>query len=372
MKLTSRLIVSGLAALALGCAQEDASAPADIESGAELQAFRIPSAPGLVVMSQNIYVGTDVDAVIGALATTDPSDDVPALVAAVATLNETDFTARAAGFANEVRHFRPDVIGLVEVSRIDIDLDLTPLGGPHIVAHEDFLPELMAALEREHLHYRVAAVNRNFVVAPLPGVSLTDYDVTLVDAGVRIGHDVIARNFAANVGQVAPGVTITYGFTSVPIRVAGRHYVVATTHLQDDVGPADLTLLRAAQMLELVTALPPGRPAVILGDLNDLAGTPMHQVATGAGFVDVWPTLRPGEDGFTCCHASNLTDTRIPNQRIDYVLARGFGRHGDPVDGSILRFGLLPREMVQGPLHPMFISDHIGLVAGLSKPKRPH
>jgi hypothetical protein len=366
MRFTFRFIVSGLAILALACAGETTAPPTAVESGAELQAFRTRSPRGLVVMSQNIYVGTDVDAVIGALATPNPNDDIPALVAAVATLNETDFTSRAAGFAEAVRRFRPDVIGLVEVSRIDIDLDLTPLGGPHIVAHEDFLPELTAALTREHLHYRVAAVNRNFVAAPLPGVSLTDYDVTLVDAGVRIGHDVIARNFTSNVGTVAPGVSLTYGFTSVPITVAGRTYVVATTHLQDDVGPVDLTLLRAAQMQELVAAIPADRPAVIMGDLNDLAATPMYQVATGAGFTDVWPALRPGGDGFTCCHASNLTDTRIPNQRIDYIFARGFGHHDDPVDGWILRFGLLPQEMVQGPLHPIFVSDHIGLVAGLS------
>lgn len=365
MKSASRLILSGLATLAVGCAQENVSAPPAVESAAELQAFRAPSPRGLVVMSQNIYVGTDVDAVITALATPDQNDDIPALLAAVATLNETDFTARAAGFADQVRRLRPDVIGLVEVSRIDIDLDLTPLGGPHIVAHEDFLPELTAALARHHLHYRVAAVNQNFVVAPIPGVSLTDFDVTLVDAGVRIGPDVVAHNFTANVGPVAPGVSLTYGFTSVPVTVAGRRYVVATTHLQDDVGPQDLALLRAAQMQELVAAIPSGRPSVIMGDLNDFTATPMYQVALGAGYTDVWAALRPGQDGFTCCHSSNLTDARVPNQRIDYVLARGFGHHDDAVEGRIARFGFLPRDMVQGPLHPLFISDHIGLVAGL-------
>jgi hypothetical protein len=104
-----------------------------------------------------------------------------------------------------------------------------------------------------------------------------------------------------------------------------------------------------------------------MGDLNDFVATPMYQVATGAGFTDVWAALRPGLDGFTCCHASDLTDSRIPDQRIDYVFARGFGHHGDPVDGWIARFGLLPREMVQGPLHPIFVSDHIGLVAALHR-----
>jgi hypothetical protein len=160
MKLTSRLILSGLTTLALGCAQDPASAPSALDTGMEPSALRTPPS-GLVVMSQNIYVGTDVDAVIGALATGNPNVYVPALLAAVATLEETNFTVRAAGFADAVRRFRPHVIGLVEVSKIDIDLDLAPLGGPHVVVHEDFLPELTRALARHHLHYRVAAVNKN-------------------------------------------------------------------------------------------------------------------------------------------------------------------------------------------------------------------
>lgn len=367
MKYAPRSILAGLAMLAIGCTAESPSSPSDIQTGTGPQAFRFPTPRGPVMMSQNIYVGTDVDAVITALSTPDPGDDIPALLSAVATLDETDFTARAAGFADQVRRLRPDIVGLVEVSTIDIDLDLTPLGGPHIIAHEDFLPELMAALRAEGLHYRVAATNLNFTAAPIPGVSLTDYDVTLVNAGVRVGDGVVARNFTANVGPVAPGVSLTYGFTLVPFSVAGREYLMATTHLQDDVGPLDLTLLRAAQMQELVAAIPAGPPAVIVGDLNDFEGTPMYQVAEAAGFVDAWARLRSGEDGFTCCHSDNLTDDRIPDQRIDYIFARGFGRGDDPVAGWIARFGFRPRDLVQGPLHPMYIADHIGLVAGLAR-----
>lgn len=365
MRLTPRLLISGLAILSIGCGQDAPNGRSGVATDPDPAALTAPG-QALLVMSQNIYVGTDVDAVIEALATPDANDDIPALLGAVATLNETDFTARAAGFADAVARFRPHVIGLAEVSKIDIDLDLTPLGGPHIIAHEDFVPELTTALARRDLHYRVAAVNQNFVVAPIPGVSLTDYDVTLVDAGVQVG-EVTARNFVANVGEIAPGVILTYGFTSVPIKIAGRRYEVVTTHLQDDVGPADLSLLRAAQMQELAETVPGDRPVVIMGDLNDFVASPMYQVASGAGFTDLWPALRPGEDGFTCCHASDLTGSRIPNQRIDYILARGFDRPGDPLEGWIQLFGVLPEEMVEGPEHPIFVSDHIGLVAALDR-----
>lgn len=366
MRSPIRLLCSGLLLLALGCASESPTTPVSV-AGDEAN-FRLPgpTAHQLVVMSRNIYVGADVDAVIGALSSSDPSDDVPALLQAVATLQETDFTVRAEGLAREIARTRPDVVGLVEVSQIDIDLDLTPLGGPHILAHEDFLPEIRAALARHRLNYRVAASNRNFSVEPLAGVRLVDYDVTLIGPGVQLEAGVVAQNFATNVGPIAPGVSLTYGYVLTPVRVRGERYTVLMTHLQDDVGGTDLSLLRAAQMQEAVAALPPVHPSVIMGDLNDPAGSPMYQVAAAGGFSDAWAVLRPGQAGYTCCHSSSLTTSRVPDQRIDFVLARGFGHGGQPISGFVLRTGFLPWEMLTGPAHPIFVADHLGLVAWLT------
>ncbi len=44
----------------------------------------------VTVMTRNLYVGADVDAVIAALANTDPSDDLPALFTAIQTIQRTD------------------------------------------------------------------------------------------------------------------------------------------------------------------------------------------------------------------------------------------------------------------------------------------
>jgi hypothetical protein len=307
-----------------------------------------------------------VDAVIGALASPSTADDIPALLTAVATLQETDFPARAAGFADLVARTRPHVIGLMEVSKVDIDL--TPLGAP-VVYHVDFLTELRQALSDRHLHYRVAALERNFVAAPIPGISLEDYDVILVDARrVRVGRDIVARTFTTNLGPVAPGVSVARGFVSVPIKVNDQRYRVTSTHLESDLAGNVLGTLRAAQMQELLGVIGDARRAVLMGDFNDFPGTAMYQLALAAGFTDVWAELEPGSDGFTCCHATNLTDTRVVNQRIDYIFVRGFERRHEPVDGFIKRFGLLPSEMVAGPLHPIYVSDHVGLVARLDTP----
>src|SRR6266404_2504975 len=71
----------------------DLSPPA---SGNWLTEQRV-SAPSseISVMTQNLYVGADVDLVIRALGTPDPGDDFPALQSAIETVAKTDFPARA-------------------------------------------------------------------------------------------------------------------------------------------------------------------------------------------------------------------------------------------------------------------------------------
>jgi hypothetical protein len=257
------------------------------------------------------------------------------------------------------------VIGLMEVSKIDIDL-----APANLAYHVDFLTELKRALRERRLHYRVAALEKNFVAAPIPGISLEDYDVILVDARrVRVGEGIVARNFTINLGQVAPGVSLARGFVSIPIKVEGERYRVTSTHLESDLAGNNLGDLRAAQMQELLGVIGDADHAVLMGDFNDFPGTTMYQLALGAGFTDAWAALHPGTDGFTCCHASNLTDARVVNQRIDFIFVRGFERRNDPLEGFIRRFGLSPSEMIVGPAHPIYVSDHAGLAADLEAPR---
>src|SRR5438094_370582 len=87
-----------------------------------------PSARAITVMTQNLYVGADVDLVIRALGTPDPNDDFAALLVAIETLGKTAYPARAEAIADEIARAQPHAVGLQEVS--DIDIDLRPLGAP--------------------------------------------------------------------------------------------------------------------------------------------------------------------------------------------------------------------------------------------------
>jgi hypothetical protein len=321
------------------------------------------SSDAITAMTQNLYVGADVDAVIGALASPDPTDDVPALLFAIQTLGETDYPARADAVADAIARARPHVVGLQEVSVIDIDL--TGLGLP-VVVHLDFLAILQAKLAERGLHYELAAQVENITAVPLPGISLIDHDAMLVDADrVTIGS-AGGQNFAVNVGMVAPGVVLKRGWVWARVTIAGQPYTFVSLHAEADLAGAHLDGLRALQLGEVVGTVGGDARVVMMGDFNDVPGSLMHQVVTGAGFTDIWAAMRPGVIGFTCCHLPNLSDQIAPfSQRIDYVFARGITDPEGKLFGKIDRFGNVPSDRLAGPAHPIWPSDHAGVTATL-------
>jgi hypothetical protein len=343
---------------AVACSADSVTDPSASQTA---DVFRAEGRPSITVMSRNLYIGTNVDAVIAALASPDPSDDFPALLNGISTLQETDFPTRAVALANEIELYRPHAIGLQEVT--DLDLDLTPVGVPLVISL-DFLPILQAELAGRGLNYIVAAQITNVQASPLPGISLVDHDALLVDASrVSLGSMKVEQNFSNNIGVVAPGVDIKRGFVAVDATIGGKTYVIANTHLESGSAPG-LDQLRAAQAMELVATLGSSAPAIVLGDLNDIPGSLMHQVMNGGGFTDLWAALQPGERGFTCCHLANLAnETQVFDQRLDYVFGRGMGR------GQVIRTGEERTDRVKGPAHSLWPSDHAGLVANLIVPQ---
>ena len=199
---------------------------------------------------------------------------------AIETLGRTNFPARAAAIADEIARVQPHAVGLQEVSKIDLSLPGADL----------------------HLAYHEAARIQNIQAAPLPGVSLIDFDVLLVRDGIQVGATT-AQNFTANLGVVAPGVTLKRGWVTAVVT------------------------------------------AVLMGDLNDAPGSLMYQVLVGYGMVDVWRALRPGVVGNTCCYLADLSN-QLPNltQRLDYVFARGLDRPHAGLQGKVELLGEVPAD----------------------------
>src|SRR5260370_38900193 len=151
------------------------------------------------------------------------------------------------------------------------------------------------------------------------------------------------QSYAGNVGVGAPGMDRKSGCVVARETIAGAPYEYASTHLAAGNVPG-FAELRALQAGELASALPDGVPAIVMGDLNDHAGSPMYQTLTSAGFADTWRVLRPGVTGNTCCEVADLSNP-LPAlvERIDFVLARGVD-----VQGQINLGGEVPAAKMAG------------------------
>jgi hypothetical protein len=341
------------------CSLEDRGPTAP--GSADLSAFsRGRGAQDITVMTQNLYPGANLDLVLEALVSPDPTDDLPSLAFALQTFLETDFPTRAAAIADRIGRERPHAVGLQEVFVFDLDVNF----GVPVQIYVPFLAILQEQLAARGLSYVVAAQNHNFTLSPFPGITLSDFDVLLVDAGRVTVESGMGHTFTANLPPLGP-LQILRGWVTATVLIDGRRYALASAHPEAG-HAAGYAELRAAQLAELLGMVPTGMPAIVMGDLNDTFVSPMYQAILAAGFTDVWTELRPGVAGATCCHADDLSEhvARF-DQRIDYVFARGFGRPPAGLQGQISLAGEVPADRVAGPVHPLWPSDHAGLIATL-------
>lgn len=311
--------------------------------------------PPLKVFSRNLYIGFDVDETIAALATGNQDTIEVAIAAAVGTLLATDFPARAGAVAGEIDRLRPDVVGLTEVYDLQVDIEgLPPIDLP-------FLEILQAKLAERGLNY-VEAARVTDTDAQLPGISLVDHDVILVNPDRVVVDESDGQLFSYNLGDpFGIGISIVRGWTRIRATVSGVPIEIWNTHLESGPDP-QIVGLRALQAGELATLASTDIPVVVMGDLNDEPGSPMYDVMTGAQFENVWETLRSRSKGYTCCHAADLSNVRrLMYQRIDHVFVRGLG-----ADRSSIRLtGLRASERVPGPYHKLWPSDHAGVFAAI-------
>jgi endonuclease/exonuclease/phosphatase family metal-dependent hydrolase len=321
-----------------------------------------------------------VDAVIAALISPDPDDDFPALLHALEVFQATDFPTRAAAIAGEIARTRPMVVGLQEVSRISVDL--TALGMP-VAFTVDFEPILASALAARGLDYVKVAENTNIDISVLPAplvTTLRDKDVLLA-RGDLVPSSAGGKSYDICLGPV-PACPITIpaplpigrGYVWAEILVNDVPWTFVATHLEDGDTP-DFAAIRAVELSELIGrfAAAPG-PVVVMGDFNDPPeedgdpGPDAYDLMTAGGYTDVWRAMRPGVVGYTCCHASDLTNLlpSLFHERIDFVFARNVPS-GEKLFGTIDIVGKLPSERT-GATQPRWASDHAGLAATLFVP----
>ena len=143
----------------------------------------------LTVMTQNLYLGSSL---APALEAATPEEFVEAVARIYATVQYTNFPARAEAIADEIEAKEPDLIGLQEVTKWTTE-GLEP-ARPATTSS----PSSRATSKPAGLHYEVAAISHNANIGPAPlvgseraarsskgrftcGVTLEDRDVILVN-----------------------------------------------------------------------------------------------------------------------------------------------------------------------------------------------
>ena len=347
-----------LSALATACSDDNPVGPS-----AEPMSRNETTGP-IVAMTRNMYIGADVDRVIAALSGLSGEDPQVALAAVLQEFVVTDLPTRLGALAEEIARERPHVVGLQEVSTLSVNLP-PEFGFPPLQAN--FLDGLIQALALRGLSYHTVS-NLNFQFSLLGGgIGLVDRDVMLVNSSLTLIDQASGTFSCPPLCIPVSGLgTLTRGWVRATTRIGSRMVTFVSTHPESGDLP-QIAALRAGQMQELAATLASRTgPVVLLGDLNDTPGSAMHQVLTGAGFVDVWQSIGSGV-GNTCCHATHLQSGAF-TKRIDYVMVRGgyLIGNGSVVSGAQVKLiGEAASERVQGPYGLIWPSDHGGLVVSL-------
>jgi endonuclease/exonuclease/phosphatase family metal-dependent hydrolase len=368
----------------MGCTQQEPTTPlADtsmIEGYASLEEGE--NSLGVVkVMTWNVYVGTNVDYVLDA---EDFYDLTQRVKVAYDTFQLTNFPERAQAIARQIKKYRPDLIGLQEVSLVQhFDVD-----GQTLLEECNFLQILLDAIAAQGMRYRLADSVQNIdIIMPrlisftppanfvLDYIRLLDADVILVNRDVQFSNT-IKGEYLAKLPVPSPtgdDIIIPRGYVSVEARVRNKSYRFINTHLE-----AFTEQVRYPQAQELAAIFSSDSiPNILVGDMNTGDPTPptpyndaTYQFLTGieGGFVDSWVYNQFGNqgNGYTSPFSAALRDP-YPDlyQRIDLILVKNCGdctvRHPiGPVWAEVIGDELKDRTISR-----LWPSDHAGVVAQL-------
>ena len=319
----------------------------------------------LRVMTRNLYLGANLDAIVQAKSA---GEAFSAVERGWGDVQANDFPTRARAIAKEIADARPDFVGLQELSlyRTQTPADFTV--SPSTTVALDYAKELRKALAARKLRYRFLAIG-SATDAELPSgdppkldIRLTIRDGLLVRRDERIKIRRVRTGLYSTTTPLFGGFVVAKrGWVLADATIGGRTFRVITTHLESFNDASQV-----AQGRELVATGGPTRtslPTVLLGDLNSRAdgtGTPTHANLLAEGFQDAWSQAHPAEIGLTCCHGADLREVGGPfYSRIDYVLLRnGFRASAAGITGEA------PGDRLSG----LWPSDHAGVWARLRLP----
>jgi endonuclease/exonuclease/phosphatase family metal-dependent hydrolase len=318
----------------------------------------------VTVMTRNLYLGADI---ITLATAADRNDFENKATALFQTVTQTDFAARSALIADEIKKTRPDFIGLQEVALWRRGADGVKDGSttPATTVVYDWLDDLDRELKERKLKYRVVKFQDEF---DFEGPSSLGYDIRFTQRDailVRVDKKIKVKspkgaNYKAGlqvpltaIGQTAD---VKRGYVSVDATVNGAKFRFVNTHLE-----AYSEAIGTDQARELTAG--PGKykgQTIVTGDMNSELGSdnsdPIDHLI-GFGFDDTFFS-KTKRDTKTCCQSESVANQQSElKSRIDFVLAKP----KVAVKKSVV-VGNNPAIRTAGGLWP---SDHAGVVSTL-------
>lgn len=349
-----------------------------------LQGTNWAAAEELTVMTRNLYLGADLTPLIAAQ---NKDQFLSAVFDILETIKFNNFPERAAALAAEIVEKKPHLVGLQEV--LNFTTDGTNPGPPF----NDYLQELLVALEAQGANYRVVAVVKNLDLLFPYGINwigALDRDVILARGDVvtevvdlnrlcQVSEDGCNYQSVASLPnplatETVPldNIVIERGFVAIDAWIDGFPVRFVNTHLEvREVGP--FGLLQALQAIELTQILAAlnsvslnllRAPIIVVGDFNSdprdpvLTGpiVPPYLQLTAAGFVDAWTQHRPGNpDGYTCCQEEDLMNRKsVLYERVDLIFSS--------VKPEKVKVHLVGDKIPDKTPSGLWPSDHAGVV----------
>ena len=323
----------------------------------------------LGVMTRNMYLGTEFDAIFAA---PDQFSLLLAVGAAYTNVQNSNPAERIAGIADEIEAAGPALVGLQEVALWRTGTFGDPADADTVAF--DFLAMLHAELASRGLHYATIATQENLNAevpalinfAPAFDVRFTDRVVIIARTDLQTSQFKLqsthAEQFDATFsipGGLFGGLPIPRGWTSADVKMRGRTYRFVNAHLE-----SFHPLINVMQASELAqNAGNTGNPVIFAGDFNSDAasGEPGYQTIINAGFSDAWPLTNGTAAGRTwpLFLAGNPFIFTPPSQRLDLILIRG---QIDALDADVVGEDALLDRTPSGLMR----SDHAGVVASLA------
>jgi tyrosyl-DNA phosphodiesterase 2 len=170
------------------------------------------------------------------------------------------------------------------------------------------------------------------------------------------GMLMLSRLPISNVTYTGLPTNLARGFLTADLDTGGLPLTVVALHLESGKAAARL---RSRQLGRVFGSLRRTENAVVLGDFNMRDS---ENDLIGERYRDLWPLLRPHDDGFTEDTTINLMRLDSKNKqrhvRFDRVLLKGGGWTATDVE-------LLGTEPISPELPRVFPSDHFGVLCRL-------